>query len=93
MSDSFATPWIVARQVSLSMGYPRQEYWNGLPFPPPGDLLDPGIELESPVSPALTETLGLPRWLSGKETACQAGDVGTVSVLGRSPGKGNRNPL
>ena len=54
MSDSFATPWIVARQVSLSMGYPRQEYWNGLPFPPPGDLPDLGIEHVSPSSPALT---------------------------------------
>ena len=34
-------------------GFPRQEYWNGLPFPPPGDLPDPGIEPMSPVSPAL----------------------------------------
>ena len=33
MSDSFATPWTVARQAPLSMGFPRQEYWNGLPFP------------------------------------------------------------
>ena len=40
-------------QASLSMEFPRQEYWSGLPFPPPGDLLNPGIELESPVSPAL----------------------------------------
>ena len=39
-----------AWQVSLSMGFPRQEYRNGLPFPSPGDLPDPGIE---PVSPAL----------------------------------------
>ena len=37
-------------QAPLSMGFPRQEYWSGLPFPPPGDLPDPGIE---PVSPAL----------------------------------------
>ena len=43
-------PGIVAQQVSLSMGFPRQEYRNGLPFPSPGDLPDPGIE---PVSPAL----------------------------------------
>ena len=35
------------------MGFPRQEYWSGLPFPPPGDLPDPGIKPESPVSPAL----------------------------------------
>ena len=42
MSDS-ATPWTVACQAPLSMGFPRQEYWNGLPFPVPGDLPDPGI--------------------------------------------------
>ena len=46
-------PWTVARQAPLSMGFSRQEYWSGLPFPPPGDLLDPGIEPVSPVSPAL----------------------------------------
>ena len=44
MSDSFATPWTVARQAPLSMGFPRQEYWSGLPFPSPGDLPDPEIE-------------------------------------------------
>ena len=44
----FVTPWTVARQAPLSMGFPRQEYWNGLPFPPPGDLPDPGIETVSP---------------------------------------------
>ena len=45
----FAIPWTVALQAPLSMGFPRQEYWSGLPFPSPGDLLDPGIEPESPV--------------------------------------------
>ena len=50
MSDSFATPWTVARQPPLSMGFPRQEYWSGLPFPSPGSLPNSGIE---PVSPAL----------------------------------------
>ena len=49
----FATLWTVARQAPLSKGFPRQENWNGLPFPPPGDLPDPGIEPVSPVSPAL----------------------------------------
>ena len=44
MSDSFATPWTVAHQTTLSMGLPRQEYWSGLPFPPAGDLPDPGIK-------------------------------------------------
>ena len=43
----------VARQVPLSMGFLRQEYWSGLPWPPPGDLLNPGIEPMSLMSPAL----------------------------------------
>ena len=47
------TPWTVACLASLSKGFTRQEYRNGLPFPPPGGLPDPGIESESPVSPAL----------------------------------------
>ena len=46
------TPWNVAHQAPLSMGFFRQEYWSGLPFPPPGDLPDPGIEPMSPMSPA-----------------------------------------
>ena len=44
----FATPWTVAYQAPPSMGFSRQEYWNGLPFPSPGDLPDPGIEPRSP---------------------------------------------
>ena len=47
MPDYFVTPWTVARQALLSMGFPRQEYWSGLPFPSPGDLSDPGIESTS----------------------------------------------
>ena len=43
----FSTPWTVARQAPLSMGFPRQEYWSGLPFPSPGDLPDPGIKPQS----------------------------------------------
>ena len=46
----FATPWTVAYQASPSMGFSRQEYWSGLPFPSPGDLSDPDFE---PGSPAL----------------------------------------
>ena len=46
----FATPWTIAHQTPLSMGFSRQEYWSGLPFPSPGDLPNPGIE---PGSPAL----------------------------------------
>ena len=44
----FATRWTVAYQAPLSMGFSRQEYWSGLPFPSPGDLPDSGIELRSP---------------------------------------------
>ena len=46
----FATPWTVAHQAPPSMGFSRQEYWGGLPFPSPGDLPNPGIEPGSPVS-------------------------------------------
>ena len=44
MSDSFATLWIVDHQALPSIGFCRQEYWSGLPFPSPGGLLDPRIE-------------------------------------------------
>ena len=65
MSNSFATPWTVACQASLSTGFSRQEYWSELPFPSPGDLPNPGIKptyltlagrfftWEAPVSPYL----------------------------------------
>ena len=49
----FATPWTVVLQALLSLGFSRQEYWSGLPFPAPGDLPNPGTEPVSPVSPAL----------------------------------------
>ena len=49
----FETPWTVAHQAPLSMGFPRQEYWSGLPLPASGDLPDPKIEPESLASPAL----------------------------------------
>ena len=50
MSESFVTPWTVACQAPLSMGFPRQECWSELPFPSPGDTPYPGTE---PASPAL----------------------------------------
>ena len=67
--QSFFTPWTIAQQDPLSMGFPRQEYWSGSPFPSPGNLPNPGIK---PASPALagrfftTEPRGKPqrmRWL------------------------------
>ena len=49
MSNSFVTPWIVAHQTPLSMGFPRQEHWTGLPFPSPGNLPDAGMKTVSSV--------------------------------------------
>ena len=49
----FPSPWTGAHQAPLSMGFSSQEHWSELPFPTPGDLPDPGIEPESPASPAL----------------------------------------
>ena len=56
------SPWTVAHQVPLSMGFSRKEYWNGLPCPPPGDLPNPWME---PRSPAL-QTDSSPAELTGK---------------------------
>ena len=58
------TPWTVARQAPLSLGFSRKEYWSGLPFPSPGDLPHPGIE---PGSPSL-QVDSLPSEPSGKPT-------------------------
>ena len=58
------TPWTVAHQASLSMGFSRQEYWSGLSFPSPGDLPNPGIKPRSPalhVDPLQSEPSGKPR--------------------------------
>ena len=49
----FAALWTVAHQAPLSMGFSRQELWSGLPYPPPGDLPNPGIEPMSLTFPAL----------------------------------------
>ena len=86
VSDSL-TPWTVARQAPLTMGFSKQEHWSGLPSPPPGDLPNSGVE---PRSPALqadslpSEPPGkpifmykdkyvwcFPRWHSGKGHTCQ----------------------
>ena len=66
----FVTLWTVAHQAPLSTGFSRQEYWSGLPFPPPGDLPDPGIKAVSPALaggffttelPGKTSRFGLPK--------------------------------
>ena len=57
------TPWTVARQAPLSMGFSRQEHWSGLPCPPPGDLPNPGTE------PASLETSALAGGFSASYTA------------------------
>ena len=61
LRPTLATPWTIAHQASLSMGFPRQEYWSGLPFPSPGELPHPGIK---PRSPALqvVSLLTKPPW-------------------------------
>ena len=68
----FVTPWTVACQAPLSLGFPRQDYWSGLPRPPPGDLLHSGIEARSPALQAdflPSEPLGKPQlsqvWFQG----------------------------
>ena len=53
LCPTLCDPWTVAHQAPLSMGFPRQEYWSGLPFPPLGDIPNLGIKPVSPVSPAL----------------------------------------
>ena len=61
---TLVTPWTMALRVPQSMGFSRQEYWSGLPFPSPGEVPNPGIE---PGSPALQED-SLPTELSGSQT-------------------------
>ena len=74
------------------MGFSRQEYWSGLPFPSPGDLPDPGIE---PRSPALQADVlwDFPGGSDGKASAYNAGDLDSIPGLGTSPGEGNGSPL
>ena len=74
MSNTFPTPWTVACQAPLSMGFPRQECWSGLPFLSPGDLPNSGIE---PKSPALwTDSLSAEPQGKPKNT-----EVGSLSLL------------
>ena len=86
VSDSFATPWTLARQTPLSMGFPRQE-WSGLPCPSPGHLPDPGTKLSSPAFQAGS----FPGCSDHKESTYNAGDPG--SIPGQSSGEGDGYPL
>ena len=75
-SDSFETPWTIAHQAPLSMGFSRQEHWSSLPFPSPGDLPDPGIKSVSPalqMDSLLTEPAGKPIFSStcGQNAYCR----------------------
>ena len=64
----FVTSWTAAQEAPLSMGFPRQEYWSGLPFLPPEDLPNPVIEPAYSVSPeSQTDSLPLSHWGSGKD--------------------------
>ena len=83
MSDS-ATPWAVAHQAPLSMGFPRQGYCSGLPFPTPGDLPDPGIEPESP--PLQVDSLPLRQQGSPRLFCQQFSSGGRFALTGTSRG-------
>ena len=65
----FVTPWTVAHQAPLSMGFSQQEYWSGLPFIPPGNLSDPGIEPASPAFAGRFFTAELPGKLKSLHTS------------------------
>ena len=105
MFYSFASPWTVTHQAPLSIGFPRQVYWSGLPFSSPGDLPHLGME---PGTPALTIPLyslslnylrcliisiGFSGCSDSKESAFNAGDLSLIPGSGRFPGGGNCNPL
>ena len=83
----FATPWTVAHKAPLSMGFPRQEYWSGLPLPSPGDKHDPGIKLVSPASAGrvLTKTMAYSSHVAdtGSKIDLFAGMV--LEQIGNSP--------
>ena len=92
----FVTPWTVACQAPLSMGFSRQEYWSGLPCPPPGDLPDPGIEPVPIMSPALagrffttsaTWEAPLPRASDANDLICVFTHVSVLDFPGGSDSK------
>ena len=78
MSNS-VTPSTEAHQVPLSNGFSRQEYWNGLPCPFPGDLPDPGIAPKSPVAPALPAD-SLPTEPTGKQSFLEGNQIDNLGI-------------
>ena len=87
MSNSFASSWTIANQAPLSMGFSRQEYWSGLPFPTPGDLPNPGIKPRSPALQAdslLSELLRqqMSIWLSFRWTCLLWGVLFEEDTIG-----------
>ena len=93
-----ATQWTVAHHALVSTGFSRQEYWSGLPFPPPGDLPDPGIQRVFPVSPTLVADslprshLGFPGGSAGKESHLECGIPGFNPWIGKIPWRRERLP-
>ena len=97
------TPWTVAGQAPLSMGFSRQKYWSGLPFHPPGDLPDNSekngkvILISWPISlctrqSGVKQMLGLIWWLSGKESTCQCRRCGFDPWVRNIPWRSKRQP-
>ena len=70
------TPWTVAYLAPQSMGFSRQEYWSGLPFPSPGDLLNPGIEPRS----LAVQTDALPSEPLGKPAGTTQGNTSFITL-------------
>ena len=95
----FATPWTVAHKALLFRRFPRQEYWSGLPCPPPGELPNPGIEPTFPAASALQMgSLLLVSMVAQlvknpPASARELRALGFIPGLGRSPGEGHGNPL
>ena len=89
----FAAPWTVAYQAPPSMGFSRQEYWSGLPFPSPGDLPDPGIEPGSPAlqadaltsEPLQSTSCQMLGWMKHKLESRFPGEISITSDMQMTP--------
>ena len=92
LSDS-ATPWTVDHQASLSLEFPRQEYWSGLPSPSPGLVPTQGSNLVSRAAGSLLHCRRILYQLSPPANAADVRDPGSIPGWGRSTGVGNENPL